>query len=101
MQNLNLQGGAPRWTGTEWKGTGSRSEKVKEQWGNLTDDDLDVINGRRDHLEGKSRSATGTTKIKSGATWTTGTVGKSGEPPRTLVQDCAPVRPDSRHRRAM
>jgi len=27
--------------------------KVKEQWGKLTDDDLDVIRGRRDQLEGK------------------------------------------------
>ena len=27
--------------------------KVKEQWGKLTDDELDVINGRRDQLEGK------------------------------------------------
>jgi len=27
--------------------------KVKEQWGKLTDDDLDVIAGRRDQLEGK------------------------------------------------
>ena len=27
--------------------------KIKEQWGNLTDDDLDVINGHRDQLEGK------------------------------------------------
>ena len=27
--------------------------KVKEQWGQLTDDDLKVINGRRDQLEGK------------------------------------------------
>jgi uncharacterized protein YjbJ (UPF0337 family) len=26
---------------------------VKEKWGKLTDDDLDVINGRRDQLEGK------------------------------------------------
>ena len=26
---------------------------VKEKWGNLTDDDLDVINGRREQLEGK------------------------------------------------
>jgi uncharacterized protein YjbJ (UPF0337 family) len=25
--------------------------KVKEKWGKLTDDDLDVINGRRDRLE--------------------------------------------------
>jgi uncharacterized protein YjbJ (UPF0337 family) len=27
--------------------------KVKEQWGKLTDDDLDVTNGKRDQLEGK------------------------------------------------
>ena len=26
---------------------------VKEKWGKLTDDDLDIINGRRDQLEGK------------------------------------------------
>ena len=27
--------------------------KVKEQWGKLTDDDLTVIKGKRDQLEGK------------------------------------------------
>ena len=27
--------------------------KVKEQWGKLTDDDLDVINGRREQLHGR------------------------------------------------
>jgi uncharacterized protein YjbJ (UPF0337 family) len=27
--------------------------KAKEQWGELTDDDLDVVNGRRDQLAGK------------------------------------------------
>ncbi|MBB3311821.1 uncharacterized protein YjbJ (UPF0337 family) [Rhizobium sp. BK196] len=27
--------------------------KVREQWGRLTDDDLDQINGRREQLEGK------------------------------------------------
>jgi uncharacterized protein YjbJ (UPF0337 family) len=27
--------------------------KVKGQWGKLTDDDLDTINGRREQLEGK------------------------------------------------
>ena len=26
--------------------------KVKEKWGNLTDDDLDKIGGRREQLEG-------------------------------------------------
>ena len=27
--------------------------KAKEQWGKLTDDDLDVVAGRRDQLAGK------------------------------------------------
>jgi len=27
--------------------------KVKEQWGKLTDDDLDVISGKRDQLVGR------------------------------------------------
>lgn len=27
--------------------------KVKEQWGKLTDDDLDVIDGKRDQLFGR------------------------------------------------
>jgi uncharacterized protein YjbJ (UPF0337 family) len=31
---------------TEFKG------KVKQQWGELTDDDLDVVNGKREELEG-------------------------------------------------
>jgi len=29
------------------------SGKVKEKWGDLTEDDLTKINGRRDQLEGK------------------------------------------------
>jgi uncharacterized protein YjbJ (UPF0337 family) len=28
--------------------------KVKEQWGKLTDDDLDMINGQREQLEGRA-----------------------------------------------
>ena len=28
--------------------------KVKEQWGKLTDDDLDVIGGKQDQLEGRT-----------------------------------------------
>ena len=36
--------------------------KVKEQWGKLTDDDLDVINGRRDQLEGKIQERYGYAK---------------------------------------
>ncbi|HEY3442195.1 MAG TPA: CsbD family protein [Paludibaculum sp.] len=27
--------------------------KIKEEWGKLTDDDLDVINGRREQLVGR------------------------------------------------
>ena len=32
--------------------------QAKEKWGRLTDDDLDVIKGRQDQLEGKFRNAT-------------------------------------------
>lgn len=42
MNNDRIQG---RWK--QIKG------KVKEQWGQLTDDDLDVIAGRRDQLLGR------------------------------------------------
>jgi uncharacterized protein YjbJ (UPF0337 family) len=36
--------------------------KVKEKWGDLTDDDLDKIAGRRDQLEGKIQERYGITK---------------------------------------
>jgi len=36
--------------GGSWK---QMKGKVKEQWGKLTDDDLDVIAGRRDQLLGR------------------------------------------------
>jgi uncharacterized protein YjbJ (UPF0337 family) len=36
--------------------------QVKEKWGKLTDDDLDVINGRRDQLEGKIQQRYGFAK---------------------------------------
>ncbi len=35
---------------------------MKEKWGQLTDDDLDVINGRRDQLEGKIQQRYGWAK---------------------------------------
>lgn len=40
------------WNSVEgiWK---QAKDKVKEKWDKLTDDDLDVIAGRRDRLEGK------------------------------------------------
>jgi uncharacterized protein YjbJ (UPF0337 family) len=36
--------------------------KVKEQWGKLTDDDLDRIAGKRDQLEGKIQERYGMAK---------------------------------------
>lgn len=33
--------------------------RVKQNWGQLTDDDIATMNGRRDELEGLCRSATG------------------------------------------
>lgn len=33
--------------------------KVKEQWGKLTDDDLDVIDGQRDQLVGRIQEREG------------------------------------------
>jgi len=35
---------------------------LKEKWGKLTDDDLTVINGRRDQLEGKLQERYGIAK---------------------------------------
>jgi len=36
--------------------------KIREQWGRLTDDDLDVIAGKRDQLEGKIQERYGVAK---------------------------------------
>jgi uncharacterized protein YjbJ (UPF0337 family) len=51
MNNDRIQG---RWK--QVKG------KVKEQWGKLTDDDLDVIAGRRDQLLGRIQQRHGLAK---------------------------------------
>jgi uncharacterized protein YjbJ (UPF0337 family) len=51
MNNDRIQG---RWK--QIKG------KVKEQWGRLTDDDLDVIAGRRDQLLGRIQQRHGVAK---------------------------------------
>lgn len=48
--------------------------KIKEQWGTLTDDDLDVIAGKRDQLEGKIQERYGIEKAKAKEevdTWST------------------------------
>jgi len=39
--------------------------KAKEWWGNLTDDDLDTIDGRREQLVGKLQEKYGYTKEKA------------------------------------
>jgi uncharacterized protein YjbJ (UPF0337 family) len=36
--------------------------RAKEKWGRLTDDDLDVINGRQEQLEGKIQDRYGFAK---------------------------------------
>lgn len=36
--------------------------KIKEQWGKLTDDDLDVIAGRKDQLIGRIQERQGVAK---------------------------------------
>jgi uncharacterized protein YjbJ (UPF0337 family) len=36
--------------------------KIKEQWGNLTDDDINTIAGKRDQLEGKIQERYGKSK---------------------------------------
>ena len=36
--------------------------KVKEQWGKLTDDDLDMIDGKRQQLEGRIQERYGLQK---------------------------------------
>jgi uncharacterized protein YjbJ (UPF0337 family) len=38
------------------------SGKVRQQWGKLTDDDLDVIHGRREELSGRIQKVYGVTK---------------------------------------
>jgi uncharacterized protein YjbJ (UPF0337 family) len=40
--------------------------KVREQWGKLTDDDLDVIAGRRDQLLGRIQQRHGQAKDEAG-----------------------------------
>ena len=36
--------------------------QVKQQWGKLTDDDLDVVEGKRDELVGKVQHAYGVSR---------------------------------------
>ncbi len=62
--------------------------KVKEQWGKLTDDQLDIIGGKRDQLAGKLQEAYGIGKdeaerqIKSFESRYADENPASGNPPR-------------------
>ena len=42
---------------------------AKEKWGKLTDDDLNVIEGRREQLEGKLQQRYGFAKVADIAFW--------------------------------
>ena len=49
--------------------------KVKQKWGNLTDDDLTKINGKREELEGVLQARYGYTKDQAKKeidTWSSG-----------------------------
>ena len=46
----------------KWK---QLSGRMKERWGNLTDDDLDVAEGHSDYLAGKLQERYGWTKEKA------------------------------------
>ena len=39
---------------------------AKQQWGKLTDDQLDLIKGKREHLAGQIQEAYGITKEEAG-----------------------------------
>ena len=50
----------------QFKGSWSQTKgAVKEQWGKLTDDDLDQISGRREQLEGKIQERYGVAKDRA------------------------------------
>ena len=52
--------------------------KIKEKWGKLTDDDLNVINGKRTSLKSESSSATGMRRTRLRMMWMTGTIRRGG-----------------------
>ena len=64
--------------------------KVKEQWGELTDDDIDVIAGKKDQLSGRLQNAYGIGKDEADRQidrWATDYDErdvKSTEPPRPM-----------------
>ena len=79
FDGMQRRKGRVQWTGTASKATGSRSKaRAKEQWGKLTDDDLDVISGRRNQLEGK-RSVTAKQRTRPARKSTTDITLRSGD----------------------
>jgi len=46
--------------------------RAKEKWGRLTDDDLDVINGRQEQLEGKIQERYGLPRTRPKRMWRLG-----------------------------
>ena len=60
----NMKESAMNWDRIEgnWK---EFKGKVKQQWGDLTDDDLTVIEGNRDQLEGRLQERYGYAKDKA------------------------------------
>jgi uncharacterized protein YjbJ (UPF0337 family) len=66
IQNERRQGASSTEDSMDWnrvEGNWKQVKgKVKEKWGQLTDDDLDVVNGQRDQLEGKIQQRYGMAK---------------------------------------
>ena len=64
LRVLHLKEDAVDWNRVEgnWKQV---KGKVKEQWGKLTDDDLDVIAGKQDQLQGKIQERYGYAKDRA------------------------------------
>jgi uncharacterized protein YjbJ (UPF0337 family) len=58
MQTMRGKGATMNWDRIQgkWK---QMTGKVKEQWGELTDDDLAQVNGNREQLEGKIQARYG------------------------------------------
>jgi hypothetical protein len=68
--------------------------KVKEKWGNLTDDDLTAINGQREiSLRARFRSAMASRRIRSDRTLTTGTTRRLGSGASPLLDAGPPPIP--------
>jgi len=56
--------------------------KVKAQWGKLTDDHLDVISGKREHLAGSIQEAYGVSKDEAEAQIKKFEAGNTDSPPK-------------------